>query len=468
MIIQFANLIENSPRLPGVYLMFDADGALLYVGKAKNINARLRQYSDVSKLEWHKRVMRNLVTSVQWQTTATESDALVLEQELIKTRKPKYNIMLTDGKMYPMLALTNHQYPRLMKFRGKISQKKDVFGPYPSVSTLNEALKTIQKVCQLRTCTDSFMKNRTRPCLLHQIGRCSAPCMNGDGYDDGVRLARKILSGDIGVVSKELSSQMQAASENQDYEKAAQLRDKIAALSATGNRGKPNIKRTDNFSESFNKLENWLGIKISQVAVFDNSHLFGKNPVGAMIVFDRNGFVKSGYRHFKLNDASRAGNDIAMMEEFISRFAQKADSKNVDLLIVDGGRAQWNIAKKVFTCGAVMGVVKGEVRDGDEHFIMPNGEENRTLKKDSTAFLLLRRVRDEAHRFAISFHRQSRAKAEFASTLDEIEGIGAARKKALLHHFGSVKQIADAAESDIARAPGISKDLAQKIYTHFH
>lgn len=469
MIIQFSNLIENSPRLPGVYLMFDADGALLYVGKAKNINARLRQYCDVSKLEWHKRVMRNLVASVEWQTTTTESDALVLEQELIKIRKPKYNIMLTDGKMYPMLALTQHDYPRLVKFRGKISQKKDVFGPYPSVSTLNEALKTIQKVCQVRTCTDSFMKNRTRPCLLYQIGRCSAPCMNGDGYDQGVRLARKILSGDINIVSKELSLDMQAAAAKQDYETAAKIRDKIAALSATGNRGRPNIKRTDNFSESFNALEKWMGMKIGQAAVFDNSHLFGKNPVGAMIVFDQNGFVKNGYRHFKLKDMARAGNDIAMMEEFISRFAENKDSESVDLLIVDGGRAQWNIAKKVFgTRGAVLGVVKGEVRDGDEHFIMPNGKENRTLEKDSSEFLLLRRVRDEAHRFAISFHRQSRTKTEFASALDEIEGIGAARKKSLLHHFGSVKQIADASAVDIARASGISPAMAQKIYAHFH
>ncbi len=479
MIIQFSNLIENSPRLPGIYLMFDADGALLYVGKAKNINARLRQYCDVSKLEWHKRIMRNLVASVDWQTTATESDALVLEQELIKTRKPKYNIMLTDGKMYPMLALTQHDYPRLVKFRGKISQKKDVFGPYPSVSTLNEALKTIQKVCQVRTCTDSFMKNRTRPCLLYQIGRCSAPCikdeerrMKDEVYAKQVGLVRKILSGDIQSVVNELSAQMTIAANSEDYEKAAQIRDKISALSITGTAGRGADKSNSSFihhPSSFELLEKWMGIKIGNAAVFDNSHLFGKNSVGAMIVFDKNGFVKNGYRHFKLKDAARAGNDIAMMEEFISRFAENKDSKSINLLIVDGGRAQWNIAKKVLGArAAVLGVVKGMVRDGDEHFIMPNGKENRTLAKDSSEFLLLRRVRDEAHRFAISFHRQSRAKTEFASALDEIEGIGAARKKSLLHYFGSVKQIADARASDIARAPGISPAMAQKIYAHFH
>lgn len=463
MIIQFANLIENSPTLPGVYMMYDADEMLLYVGKAKNIRARLRQYTDVSKLEWHKRVMRSLVTNVSWQTTAIESDALVLEQELIKTLKPKYNIMLTDGKMYPMMALTKHEFPRLIKFRKKISQKTDVFGPYPSVSALNEALKTIQKVCKLRTCTDSFMNNRTRPCLLHQIGRCSAPCMNGDGYDAQVKLARKILSGDVQSAVQELSDEMQTLSKKQDYESAAQIRDKISALTTTANRGRPSLRKTDTFSESFNELEKWLEIKIESVAVFDNSHLFGKNPVGAMIVFGKNGFIKSDYRHFKLRDTKNAGNDIAMMGEFLSR------AEKHDLVIVDGGRAQWNIAKQVLgNDSAVIGVVKGVVRNGDEHFIMPDGNENYDLAKDSQLFLMLRRVRDEAHRFAISFHRNSRSRAEFTSALDEIDGIGAARKKALLHHFGSVKQIIDARESDIARAPGISKSIAQKIYNHFH
>ena len=174
--IQFSDLIENAPNAPGIYKMYDADGTLLYVGKAKNLSNRLKQYMDISKLEPHKQVMRSLVTRVDWDITATESDALLLEQKLIKTLKPKYNIMLTDGKMYPMIALTNSQYPRLLKFRGKISQRRDVYGPYPSVTALNDTIKTIQKVCRLRTCTDTFMRNRTRPCLLYQIGRCSAPC----------------------------------------------------------------------------------------------------------------------------------------------------------------------------------------------------------------------------------------------------------------------------------------------------
>ena len=174
--IQFSDLIANAPQSPGIYKMFSADGTLLYVGKAKNLSNRLKQYVDISKLELHKQVMRTLVSRVEWEIVSTESDALIREQELIKNLKPKYNIMLTDGKMYPMLALTNSEFPRLLKFRGKISQRRDVFGPYPSVSALNETIKTIQRVCGLRTCTDIFMKNRSRPCLLYQIGRCSAPC----------------------------------------------------------------------------------------------------------------------------------------------------------------------------------------------------------------------------------------------------------------------------------------------------
>ena len=237
--IQFSDLIENAPAAPGVYKMYDADGNLLYVGKAKNLLNRLHQYTDISKLELHKQVMRTLVARIDWETVATESDALLLEQELIKTQKPKYNIMLTDGKMYPMLALTNSEFPRLLKFRGKISQRRDVYGPYPSVSALNETIKTIQKVCQIRTCTDTQMRNRTRPCLLHQIGRCSAPCCYPDKekYAENVRTARKILTGDSQPIINDLTEQMRQYAKNTDYENAAIIRDKIAALTHTSNRG---------------------------------------------------------------------------------------------------------------------------------------------------------------------------------------------------------------------------------------
>ncbi len=469
--IQFSDLIENAPAAPGVYKMYDTDGNLLYVGKAKNISNRLRQYLDISKLELHKQVMRTLVTRVEWETVPTESDALIREQELIKTQKPKYNIMLTDGKMYPMLALTSGEYPRLLKFRGKISQRRDVYGPYPSVSSLNETIKTIQRVCQIRTCTDTQMHNRTRPCLLHQIGRCSAPCCNPNAtkYADSVRTARKILTGDSAPIIHDLTEQMKTFSANMDYESAAITRDKIAALTHTSNRGirresayTPNLNWDKNVSE----LENWLNIKINLAGVFDNSHLFGKQPVGAMITFGHNGFEKSGYRHFKLHDKSRAGNDIAMMSEFVRRAVERGPK--LDLIIVDGGVAQWRIAKRAAGNIPVFGVTKGMVRDGDEHFILPDGTVYHDLPHDSPLFLMLRTVRDEAHRFVITYHRNVRAKQMTASVLDEIDGIGPTRKRALLQHFGTVRAIIDADIAALKHVPGLGKSAAEKIYAHFH
>ncbi len=469
--IQFSDLIANAPNAPGIYRMFDIDGTLLYVGKAKNLAKRLQQYTDISKLELHKQVMRTLVTRVDWEIVPTESDALLREQELIKTLKPKYNIMLTDGKMYPMLALTAHEYPRLLKFRGRISQRRDIYGPYPSVSALNETIKTIQKVCQIRTCTDTFMRNRTRPCLLHQIGRCSAPCCIPQikKYAESVRIARKILTGDSEPIIADLNKQMNTFSQQMDYENAAIARDKIIALTHTSNRGIRTVSRHSanlDWDKNVSELEKWIGVKIESAAVFDNSHLFGKQPVGAMITFGHDGFIKSGYRHFKLLDKSRAGNDIAMMAEFVRRATQR--DTNTSLIIVDGGRAQWNIASRNSNGIPVMGITKGVVRDGDEHFILPDGTESHDLAKDSPLFLMLRAVRDEAHRFVITYHRNTRAKQMTASVLDEIDGIGPSRKRALLQHFGSVHAIMDADLRALQKVPGLGKSAAEKIYAHFH
>jgi excinuclease ABC subunit C len=255
-----------------------------------------------------------------------------------------------------------------------------------------------------------------------------------------------------------------------DFENAAIIRDKIIALTQTVNRGirqnpsyTPNLQWDKNISE----LEKWLSLKLNTVGVFDNSHLFGKQPVGAMIAFGHNGFIKSSYRHFKLNDMKRAGNDIAMMEEFVTRAIN--DGPKLDLIIVDGGPAQWNIANKTANGKIpVLGVAKGVVRNGDEHFIMPDGSVNYDLAKDSPLFLLLRTVRDEAHRFVITFHRARRAKQLTASVLDEIEGIGPIRKKQLLQHFGSVHAIMDADLKSLKHVPGLGKNAAEKIYAHFH
>ena len=467
--IQFSDLIANAPDAPGIYQMYASDNTLLYVGKAKNLSNRLRQYLDISKLEPHKQVMRSLVTRVTWEVSRTEADALIREQELIKTQKPKYNIMLTDDKMYPMLALTNHEFPRLLKFRGKISQRRDVFGPYPSVSALNDTIKMIQKVCQIRTCRDNFMNNRTRPCLLYQIGRCSAPCcIPQTDYQKNVALARRILTGDSEPIITELSADMKKYSTELDFERAAIMRDKIIALTQTANRGKSTNKTKTNIDWDKNvcALEKLLNIKIERAGVFDNSHLFGKNSVGAMICFGHDGFTKTDYRHFKLQNTKNAGNDIGMMAEFISRAV--AHGPKLDLIIVDGGIAQWNIAKDVAPNIPIFGVTKGVVRNGDEHFILPDGTIYKDMPKDSPLFLMLRAVRDEAHRFVITYHRETRAKKMTASVLDEIDGIGPARKHALIQHFGSVRGIMDATLSQLERVPTLGTAAAKKIYAHFH
>jgi len=468
--IQFSDLIANSPNSPGVYKMYDADGTLLYVGKAKNLANRLKQYTDISKLELHKQVMRTLVARVEWEIVPTETDALLREQELIKTQKPKYNIMLTDGKMYPMLALTTGEFPRLLKFRGRISQRRDVYGPYPSVASLNETIKTLQKVCKLRTCTDTFMRNRTRPCLLYQIGRCSAPCTIAQSdYDSRVALARRILTGDSEPIIADLTRQMQKYSAEMEFERAADTRDKIAALTHTANRGarRPHAHSANlDWAGATDDLEKWLGLKIECAGVFDNSHLFGRSPVGAMIAFGHDGFIKSSYRHFKLHNAACAGNDIAMMAEFVERAVSRGPK--LDLIIVDGGRAQWNIAKQTAPNIPILGVTKGVVRDGDEHFILPDGTESWDMPRDSRLFLMLRAVRDEAHRFVITYHRTVRAKNMTASVLDEIDGIGPTRKKALLLHFGSARAVVDADLPALMRVPGLGKNAAKKIYAHFH
>ena len=468
--IQFSDLIANAPDAPGTYLMYARDNTLLYVGKAKNLANRLRQYLDISKLEPHKQVMRSLVTNVKWEICPTEADALIREQELIKTLKPKYNIMLMDDKMYPMLALTKHEFPRLLKFRGKISQRRDVFGPYPSVTALNDTIKMIQKVCRIRTCTDTFMRNRTRPCLLYQIGRCSAPCcLPQSDYQKNVALARRILTGDSEPIIAELSNDMKKYADAQDFENAATMRDKIIALTQTANRGKQSKithEKNLDWNKNVSDLEKLLGIKIERAGVFDNSHLFGKNSVGAMICFGHNGFTKTDYRHFKLQNKSNAGNDIGMMAEFVSRAV--ARGPKLDLIIVDGGIAQWNIAHSVAPNIPVFGVTKGEVRNGDEHFILPDGTIYKDLPKDSPLFLMLRTVRDEAHRFVITYHRETRAKHMTVSVLDEIEGIGPTRKHALIQHFGSVRGIMDATLQQLEHVPTLGKAAAKKIYAHFH
>jgi excinuclease ABC subunit C len=231
----FEEMISSAPGRPGIYKMFDAAGNLLYVGKAKNLIKRLRQYIDSEKLEYHKILMRRQVARVEWQVAATEQEALILEQHAIKTEKPKYNIILRDDKMYPFLALSNDKFPRLFRFRQKkITQKRNVYGPFPFISDLDETIRLTQRVCQIRTCTNNVFNSRKRPCILFQIGRCSAPCcFPNDGYKDQIKLAKKIMSGHIRQVVSDLAKKMKSAAAAADYEAAAKAKGQIDSLQST-------------------------------------------------------------------------------------------------------------------------------------------------------------------------------------------------------------------------------------------
>ena len=234
-ITSFEDLIARAPHCPGVYKMHDAAGALLYVGKAKDLTKRLKQYIDADKLEYHKILMRRQVARVDWFETATEAEALILEQHSIKTEKPKYNIIFKDDKMYPFLELSKGPFPRLFKFRGKIVRKRDVFGPFPFVSDLMETIKLVQRICQIRTCSDSYMKaHKKRPCLMAQVGLCLAPCAVAQTrYKDHVRMARNILCGHVRLVISDLTKKMKAAAASQDFESAAKFRGQILSLQLT-------------------------------------------------------------------------------------------------------------------------------------------------------------------------------------------------------------------------------------------
>ncbi|MDR1826301.1 MAG: GIY-YIG nuclease family protein [Rickettsiales bacterium] len=234
--MSFSEMISSAPKKPGVYKMFDANGSLLYVGKAKDLSKRLRQYADAEKLEYPKVIMRRLVAHVEWITTDTEAAALILEQTLIKKERPKYNVILKDDKSYPFLALSKGEYPRLYRIRRKRADKKygREYGPFPFVSDLGDTIKLVQKVCQIRTCADTVMAARKRPCILHQMGRCSAPCcIKGDGYAKQVKMARSILAGHIRIVASDLAGKMKSAAKDKDFEAAAKFLGQLQSLQST-------------------------------------------------------------------------------------------------------------------------------------------------------------------------------------------------------------------------------------------
>lgn len=601
--------LKTLPSSPGVYRMFNAKGDVLYVGKAKNLKKRVVAYTHPDRQPLRIQRMISETASMEIVTTHTEVEALLLESNLIKKLGPRYNILLRDDKSFPYILLTgDHDWPQIVKHRGaRASHKGEFFGPFASAGAVNQTLSQLQRAFLLRSCSDSVFSSRTRPCLLHQIKRCSAPCVGRVGHEDYMGLvgeARAFLSGQSQAIQRELSARMEAASEALNFEEAAVYRDRIRALSrihAHQDINLPSIEEADviaihqaggqscvqvfffragcNYGtrayfpahaqaeEAGEVLEVFLGlfyadkmppreILLSQdiphpglaadalsmragrkvtlsvpqrgdkrkltdhaldnarealgrrmaesssqrkllegvaavfgleaaperIEVYDNSHIQGSNAVGGMIVAGPDGFMKSSYRKFNIRDAELTpGDDFGMMREVLTRRFKRAQKEDPDrdrgqwpdLVLIDGGRGQLNAALQVFADLGVedvtlVGISKGPDRNaGREHFHLPDQPDFSLDHKDPVLYFL-QRLRDEAHRWAIGSHRARRSKAISQSLLDDIPGIGAQRKKALLHHFGSARDVSTAGLADLEAVEGISGAMAKKIYDHFH
>jgi len=601
------NALPTLPAKPGVYRMINGKGEALYVGKAKNLKKRVSTYTRVAGM--HLRLQRMVMKthSIEIVTTHTEAEALLLESNLIKKLKPHYNILLRDDKSFPHIMITgDHDFARILKHRGSRSKTHEYFGPFASASAVNLTLTSLQKLFLLRSCSDSVFSSRTRPCLLYQIKRCCAPCVeriSKKDYDALVRQARDFLKGHSARIQDELAKRMEEASRNLDYEMAAQYRDRIHAMTAIQSRQDINLSKMEatdvvalhraggqscvqvfffrggknfgnrayfpshdaensdaeiieafmgQFYHSFvlprqvlvtHKLPNAAllsraftikaGCRVSismprrgekrkitdhaasnakealarrlsessaqrkllegvqsifgmaaspqRIEVFDNSHTSGTNMVGAMIVAGAAGFVRNAYRKWNIQSTDIApGDDYGAMREVLNRRftrIQKEDPHGEkgqwpELVLLDGGPGQLSAALEVFNeLGihdvTIAAIAKGpKRRAGRERFHL-KGHVSFTLQSSDPVLYYLQRLRDEAHRFAISAHRIRRAKTITKSVLDNVVGVGAKRKRALLHHFGSAKAVADSGVLDLQGVGGISHALARRIYDHF-
>jgi len=596
-------LVSNSP---GVYRMLDKKGQVLYVGKAKNLPNRLKSYALDKNQTIRTERMLALTNNLEIVTTSSEAEALLLEANLIKKFKPKFNVLLRDDKSFPYIFIEKDcEWPQLSKHRGKKNKNGHYFGPFASVGSANWTIKILQKVFLLRVCNDSVFKNRERPCILYQIKRCSAPCvsyLNKTEYSKLVSDAVLFLSGKSKSIQKKLSEEMEKSSKKMDYEKAAILRDRIKALTqiqSSQNISSTNLDNADvisiaqeagkscvqvffyrskqnwgnqsyfpshdkfhtseevlasfitQFYENKNvpaeilinkkikdlnlikaalekKEEKFISIKIptkgnafklskmaeknakealtrkifesetnnkllNEVAdkfelnvsprtmeVYDNSHIQGANSVGALITFGPEGFVKKQYRKFNIkNKKLRAGDDYGMLKEvFERRFSKIIKSKKQaeavipDLVIIDGGKGQYSVGRKIldeygFHEIPIIAIAKGKNRNkGDETFFHKNSIIK--LSKREPLLFFLQRLRDEAHRFAVSSHRMRRKKNLTKSLLDQINGIGRSRKRALLNYFGSARAVESASFDDLKKVEGIETSVAKKIHDFFH
>ena len=593
---------------PGVYRMLDASGAVLYVGKARNLKKRVSNYAKPNGHSARIGRMISNTKSMMFLTTQTESEALLLEQNLIKQLKPRYNVLLRDDKSFPNIMISSsHEFPKIAKHRGRKAKGAEYFGPFASVGSVNRTLHQLQRIFLLRNCTDSDFATRTRPCLQYQIARCSGPCVgkiNTKDYNQLVNDARKFLQGKSTKIQENMALEMANASNSLEFERAAGLRDRIRALTNVqssqginpktvneadvvalhmdgdqacvqvffiranqnwGNRAfyprNTSGADVDEVMESFiaqfydnktppklvlissvvanidlltdvlsskrgskveiiepkrgeradlilNALRNAkesLARKMSEsatqekllkgvaevfklkdmpkrVEVYDNSHIQGAFAVGAMIASGPEGYIKSGYRKFNIRyENTVAGDDFGMMKEVLERRFKaliKEDpnrkSENwPDLLLIDGGAGQVSAVSEILSKLGVkdvpfVGVAKGVDRDQGKEEFYRIGKPVFALQRNDPVLYFIQRLRDEAHRFAITTHRAKRSKAIGITTLDEVPGVGAMRKKSILSHFGSAKAASRASLKDLKAVDGLSDTLAQVIYDFFH
>ena len=604
---RIAEYLKTLDGSPGVYRMLDEESRVLYVGKARNLKNRVSNYARPGNHSGRIARMISETASMMFLTTRTETEALLLEQNLIKQLKPRYNVLLRDDKSFPNVLITGHAYPMIKKHRGAKKEKGKYFGPFASAGAVNRTLSQLQRVFLLRNCTDSQFETRTRPCLQYQIKRCSAPCVgyiSEADYGKTVADAADFLAGKTARIQENLAADMMAASEAMEFERAAALRDRIKALTqvqtaqginprtvpeadiialhtengqacvqvffirANQNWGNhdyyPRISGEEDLSEVMEAFvgqfysdreppkalilshgldsedlmaqaladkagrkveitvpqrgekaelvsnalrnakeslarrmsENATQMKLlrglaeafdldgppQRIEVYDNSHIQGTNAVGAMIVAGPEGMMKSQYRKFNIKgDSITPGDDFGMMKEVLTRrFSRlmKEDPDRTsgnwpDLLLIDGGAGQVSAVQEIMDeLGvedvAMVGVAKGVDRDHGKEEFYRTGERPFALQRNDPVLYFVQRLRDEAHRFAIGTHRAKRAKAVSATPLDEVPGVGASRKRALLQHFGSAKAVSRANLADLKAVDGISDAMAETIYAFFH
>ena len=592
------------PKLPGVYKMLSDKDQILYVGKAKNLPNRLKSYVSEKNHIIRTERMLSQTRKIEITTTSNESEALLLEANLIKKHKTKFNILLRDDKSFPFIFIGNKdKWSQIKRHRGKKTKEGFYFGPFASAGSANWTIKMIQKIFHLRVCDDTVFKNRERPCILYQIKRCSGPCV---GYIDESEYKRTVddaiefVSGKSRKIQKNLSDQMEKASESLDFEKAGILRDRIKSLNiiqSSQRINEANLVEADviaAYKESgqtciqvffYRSKQNWgnqaffpkhdpdenlgnilnsfvsqfyenksvpssiilsqeikekilieqtlsqkegkqvnisvakkgsklkvinqaiknakdslnrklhetqnnrelfesvvakfnLETNINLIEVYDNSHIQGTNSVGALISYGDEGFIKKRYRKFNIKMKKNEQDDYGMMKEVLTRRFKKAVQEKEghlsfpDLIFVDGGKGQYSVARETLNeLGLhdipLIAIAKGKFRNSGNETFFHNGKEYKFSKNDPTLFFL-QRIRDESHRFAISAHRARRKKGISKSLLDQIEGIGSIRKRALLNHFGSARAVESASLDEIKSVEGVEEKVAKKIYNFFH